>query len=103
LWLSRGSCATMYSRMTALRLVCFASLLAAALVAGTADGGGSAGVQGVPEPPTGGELHAGVGDENRQESQGIRITMTGREQEEEGEVEGDATTASVGLRARTGP
>lgn len=85
LWLSRGICGILYTDMKTLRFLCFASLLAVILLAGSANPGGTAANIEVSEPPTPEDLPASTAPENRHESEvsgnkssgTITITMTG--------------------------
>ena len=64
-------------RMSVIHLLCLASLLALVVFSGTAEPSALADVWGGEEPPVTTEAERCAEDENRQESVGIRITMTG--------------------------
>ena len=81
--------------MRVIRLLCLASLLALVVFSGAAEPGALADVSGVEQPA----VTAEVEEETRQDSAGIRITMTGKVEEEE--EEGD-DWPEVNLAARTG-
>ena len=115
--MSIPTCATMF-RMRGIRVLLLACLLALVLVVGTTVLSGPADPGGVEDPPASIEAEGLVEDEERQDSAGIGITMTGEEVEGEnrqasagigitmtGEVEEedeDGARARVTLRARTG-
>ena len=71
-------------RMRVIRLVCLASLLALVVFSGTAEPSALADVGGAEEPAVTTKAEECVEDENRQDSAGIRITMTGRTEDNTG-------------------
>ena len=115
--MSIPTCATMF-RMRGIRVLLLACLLALVLVVGTTVLSGPADPGGVEDPPASIEAEGLVEDEERQDSGGIAITMTGEEAEDEDrqasasigitmtgeaeEEEEDRAWARVDLVARTG-
>ena len=81
-------------RMRVIRVLCLASLLALVVFSGVAEPGALADVWDGEKPPLRTEAEGCAKDENRQDSAGIKITMTGEEE--------DGPRASVTLVARTG-
>jgi len=79
--------------MRVIRLLCLASLLALVVLTGTAEPGALADVWDGAEPPVRTEAEECAKDENRQDSAGIRITMTGIG----GDAEVDTQRDSAGI------
>jgi len=75
--------------MRVIRLLCLASLLALVVLSGTVEPGTLADVWGSDEPPVSGQPE----EESRQDSTGIRITMTGIGDD----AEADANEDSAGI------
>ena len=90
LWLTTPGYATML-RMRGIRLLLLACLLALVLVVGTTVLSGPADPTGVEYLPESTETAGLAADEERQDSAGIAITMTGEQ------TEGDTRRNSVGI------
>jgi hypothetical protein len=81
LWLSRGVCGILCTAVRTLRFLCFASLFALILLAGTSDQGGTRGDIEASRPPTAaapaGNITGNITGGDGRSSGTITITMTG--------------------------
>ena len=114
-WFGSGVCGKILL-MGTLRFLCFVSLLALIVFAGTADSGGPADPCEAEELAAAAARDRSSGDQGRQDSAGIAITMTGQEAADENrqgsagigismtgeQEEEDGSRARVDLVARTG-